>query len=137
MLMPLRDWFFERLFMRPIFLLVAVFAFASGCGKKKPDPPVVVEDAPGPETPEPAEPSERDTLLATLKSKRGDSQREAADSLAALAETDEATRDALLELLRDKTTDGAGKTHPTKITSLREAAAFTLMRASLEFVVPP
>ena len=129
--MPLaasRSLFYEAP-MRRFLLLIAVFAFASGCGKQKPAPPPVVEEAPGREVTGPEEPSERDALLATLKSKRGDSQREAADSLAALAETDEATRDALLDLLRDKTTDGAGKTHPTKIASIREAAAFTLMRA--------
>ena len=112
-----------------LLLLIALIGFVPGCKKKPAPAPPAVEVAPGTETPGAAEPSERDALLATLKSKRGDSQREAAESLSTLAETDEATRDALLDLLRDKTTDGPGKTHPTKITSLREAAALALLRA--------
>src|SRR5258706_32749 len=109
--------------MRHLLLFVTL-VLAAGCGKKPAAaPPPPVEEAPGPETPGPVEPSERDTLLSTLKSKRGASQREAADALAALAESDEGTRDALLDLLSDKTTAGPGKTHPTQITSTREAAA--------------
>src|SRR5882672_9303607 len=99
--------------MRHLLLFVTL-VLAAGCGKKPAaQVPVPPADAPGADAPGPAEPSERDTLLSTLKSKRGDSQREAADALAALAETDEGTRDALLDLLGDKTNAGPGKTHPT------------------------
>jgi HEAT repeat protein len=103
---------------------------SAGCGKKPATPPpVVVEETPGSDAPGEVEPSERDTLIATLKTKRGETQREAVDALAVMAESDEATRDALLELLRDRTTAGAGKTHPTQITSTREAAAVSLLRS--------
>src|SRR5437867_2434950 len=107
-----------------------ILLLAAGCGKKLAPQPPAIEDAPAsPEAPGAVEPSERDTLLAALKSKRGEPQRDAAESLAALAESDETTRDALLELLRDKTTAGPGKTHPTQITSTREAAVVALLRA--------
>src|SRR5947207_2381041 len=102
--------------MRRLVVLL-VLLLTLGCGKKPAPVPPAVEEVPSPEAPGAVEPSERDTLLAALKSKRGEAQRDAAESLATLAETDEATRDALLELLRDKTTAGPGKTHPTQIMS--------------------
>jgi HEAT repeat protein len=116
--------------MRRFLILVLILGVVGGCKKKPPAAPsVAVEEIPPPELQGAGEPSERDTLIATLKSKRGEAQRDAADALAAMAETDQDTRDALLELLRDRTTAGPGKTHPTQLTSTREAAAFTLLRA--------
>src|SRR6185312_9543198 len=114
-------------------VLVVLIGSVVGCGKKPAPPPVVVEDSPAASTdattPKAAEPSQRDKLLASLTTKRGAKQREAIYDLATLAATDEATRDALLELLRDKTTAGAGKTHPTQISSTREAATVVLLNA--------
>lgn len=115
--------------MRRFLCLALILLVAAGCGKKPAVAPPVVEEPPAPEAPGAVEPSERDALLDTLKKKTGDPQREAAESLAVLAETDEGTREALLDLLRDRSTAGAGKTHPTQIKSIREAAAFALMRA--------
>lgn len=118
--------------MRRFLPLVVLFAVSLGCGKKPAPAPNADAAAPGggnPETPAPAEPSERDILLTKLKTKRGNTQRDAADNLAELAQSDPATLDALVELLKDKTTTGPGKTHPTQITSTREAAAVALLHA--------
>jgi HEAT repeat protein len=117
--------------MRRILPFLIVIAVLAGCKKKPaaPQPSAPVEETPGPAAPAIPEPSERDQLIAGLKSKNAEKRREAADALAAMAESDEGARDALLELLRDKTTAGAGKTHPGQITSTREAAAIALMHA--------
>ncbi|MDB5305857.1 MAG: putative lyase [Gemmataceae bacterium] len=117
--------------MRYLRSLLVLVPLAAGCGKK-PAPPPPPETGPGPQAesaPEPEEPSERDKLLATLKTRRGDTQREAADALAALAGSDPKVLDALVELMKDRTTAGPGKTHPTQIGSVREAAAVALLRA--------
>ena len=111
-------------------VLLAMCVVVAGCGKKpkpaaEPDAAVV---EPGKDA-EPAEPSDRDLWLADLKGTHREKRKDAAEALAALAETDEGTRDALIDLLRDKTTSGPGKTHPTQINSTREAAAVALMRA--------
>ena len=66
---------------------------------------------------------ERERLLALVKTKRGEPQRKAGDDLAALADSDPAAVDGLVELLRDRTTSGAGTTHPQRVGSTREAAA--------------
>ena len=105
-------------------LLAAAFAAAVGCGKKPAPAPI---DDPAPAPPAAAEP-ERDRLLTTFKTKRGDPQRKAGDDLAALAESDPAVVDGLVELLRDRTTNGAGTTHPQRVGSTREAAALLLVR---------
>jgi HEAT repeat protein len=115
---------------RPAALLLLLLLTA-GCGKKPgpaPPPEVAVE----PPSSGPAEqnrPTERDKLLADLKSNKAEKRRDAVDAIGPYVEMDEGTRDALLDLLRDKTTDGPGKTHPTRITSTREAAAIALLRA--------
>ena len=118
----------------PRFLVLAILlVLAVGCGKKPASPSVAVDDAPPASTdttiPKAAEPSQRDKLLAALTTNARPKQREAIDDLATLAATDEVTRDALLDLLRDKTTAGTGKTHPTQISSTREAAAVVLLNA--------
>jgi len=110
--------------------LLAFCIVLAGCGKKPkpvPEPDVAVE--PGKAAPEPEEPSERELRLKDLMGTHREKRKDAVDALATLAESDEATREALLELLRDKTTAGAGKTHPTQISSTREAAAQALLRA--------
>src|SRR5947209_6221969 len=107
-------------------LVLAAFAAAVGCGKKPAAPPPAEEETT--EEQAAAEQSERERLLGLLKSKRGDPQRKAADDLAVLVESDPAVLDGLVELLRDKTNAGAGKTHPLNTGSTREAAALLLAR---------
>jgi len=106
-------------------LLAAAFAAAVGCGKK-PDPAPI--DDPAPDAPAAPEVPERDRLLTLFKTKRGDPQRKAGDDLAALADSDPAVVDGLVELLRDRTTSGPGTTHPQRVGSTREAAALLLVR---------
>ncbi len=111
--------------MRRAVVLLA-FAVAAGCGKKPAAPPPDAE-APA-DTPTAPSPPERDQYLTTLKTKRGEPQLKAADKLAALAESDPAVIDGLVELLRDKTNAGAKQTHPQRVGSTREAAATLLAR---------
>ncbi|MFO0804573.1 MAG: hypothetical protein U0791_15795 [Gemmataceae bacterium] len=118
--------------MSRFLALIAFCILLAGCGKKpapapSPEPEVKVE--PAKTGPEPVTPSERDLWIVDLKSTHREKRKDAIEALSILAETDEATRDALIELLRDKTTAGAGKTHPTQITSTREAAAAALLKA--------
>ena len=112
---------------RPSLLLSLILAV--GCEKKAP-PPVAepVDDGSGTTEPAPIDPSERDKLLATLKTKRDEPQRNAADALADLAASDPGVIDALVELLREKTNAGAGRIAPNKFNSTREAAAVALVR---------
>jgi HEAT repeat protein len=117
--------------MRPHPAVGLLLVLVAGCGKK-PDPARVPGPA-APGSPAPgaakAPPAERDQLLAALKTKRGDAQRRAVERLAELAEADPAVIPALVDLLRDRTTAGPGKTSPVQIGSVREAAAVTLLRA--------
>lgn len=113
--------------MRHLAALFVVAALAAGCGKKPAAAPVAEAPDPGDATPATG-PSERDKLLVALKTRRGDPQRDAGERLAALAGADPAILDALVELLRDKTTAGAGKTHPSAATSTREAATAALLK---------
>ncbi|MFO0797052.1 MAG: HEAT repeat domain-containing protein [Gemmataceae bacterium] len=106
-------------------LVAAAFAAAVGCGKKPEPPPA---DAGAPDAAAAPEVPERDRLLTQFKTKRGDPQRKAGDDLAALAEADPAVIDAVVELLRDRTTNGPGTTHPQRVGSTREAAAMLLVR---------
>src|SRR4051794_30320320 len=113
--------------MRRSLLPLAFAVLAAGCGKKPaPQPPPEEATTEAPSAPEPPEP---DRLLTLLKTKRGEPQRKAADDLAALAESDPAVIDGLVELLRDRTNTGAGTTHPQRVGSVREAAATLLARS--------
>lgn len=119
--------------MSRFLALLALFVLLAGCGKKPapspaPEPEVKVAP-PGKAEPEPVAPSDRDLWIVDLKSTNRDKRKDAIEALSILAETDEATRDALVDVLRDRTTDGVGKTHPSKITSTREAAAIALLKA--------
>src|SRR5215204_5637944 len=111
--------------MRRLLLAAAFAALAAGCGKKPPPPPAPEEATEAPSAPEPPE---RDRLLSVLKTKRGEARQKAADDLAALAESDPAVVDGLVELLRDRTTLGAGQASSQKVGSTREAAAVLLAR---------
>ena len=111
--------------MRQLILLVFSSLVMCGCSKKEPPaPPVAVEtkDNPAPDTTA----ADRAKLLKDLKSNNQKTRREAAEELSAWIDSDPESIAALLELLKDKTTAGLGKTHPTQITSTREAAVKAL-----------
>src|SRR5262249_33827760 len=110
---------------RPPLLLVAL-ALVVGWGKKTPP-----SDAnPGGSPDAPPDPGlERAELLAPLKTAKGDALRSAVESVAARAKTDPQLIGGLVELLKDPTNAGAGKTHPAQITSTPEAAAIPLPNA--------
>jgi HEAT repeat protein len=113
--------------MRQVAPLGLFVMIAMGCGKKPEATAPEPEPAPVADVQTPAEPPERDRLLAAVKTKQGDARRKAAEAVAALAASDPAIVDALVELLRDPATAGPGRSHPTAITSTREAAAFALL----------
>lgn len=120
--------------MSRVTLFLALVLLITGCGKKPqpaPEPDVAVDlgGAGGGNAPEAKKPSDRDIWLTDLKGTNREKRKQAVESLAGLAEADEATREALVDLLRDKSTAGLGKTHPAQITSTREAATQALLRA--------
>jgi HEAT repeat protein len=123
--------------MRSIVSLTLAVILAVGCSKKhEPDPTATSSPAaaaPGPASAPTVAPQEtideaRSRLLKQLTS-TGDRRLDAVEELSVWAETDPATVDALIALLKDKTTAGSGKTHPMRITSTREAAARALSLA--------
>jgi HEAT repeat protein len=97
-----------------------------GCSKT---PPPQQQDTGDSTTPTDATTAERARLVAALKSSNSKARQEAMDELAAWVDSDPPTVAALVELLKDKTTAGPGKTLPTQINSTREAAVRTLLRA--------
>lgn len=115
--------------MRHFTLLLSLLvALAVGCSRK--NAPGPEEQGPQPtQTPEDAVTAQRNKLLAALKGSNQKARQEAVDELSAWVESDPPTVAALLELLRDKTTAGAGKTFSTQINSTREAAARALVLA--------
>jgi HEAT repeat protein len=113
--------------MRHFILPALLLALVAGCSKKQP-----VQLGNGADTNgTPADPvaTERTRLLTNLKGANEQSRQEAMDELAAWVDSDPETVAALLEMLKDKTTAGLGKTHPMRVTSTREAAARTLSLA--------
>ncbi|HSQ58102.1 MAG TPA: HEAT repeat domain-containing protein, partial [Gemmata sp.] len=112
--------------------LVAVgFAFAAGCSKKEPPPPPTTpEVTEKPElTPEEKTARDRSRWIASLKSTNQKSRQEAVEQLSIWAETDPATVAALLDLLKDRSTAGRGRTNALQINSIREAAARALLES--------
>lgn len=106
--------------MRTLTLLL-VLTTATGCGKK-PAP------QPDPETPAADPSAERAKLLTALKSSRPETVSAAADAIAPLAEADPELLKALVELLRDKSSTGTGRTRAGQVNSIREAATIALVR---------
>lgn len=113
-------------------LLFALLVLAAGC-KKKPEPAPAPEPDPGvtpkkDDTPADTTAKDRAFWLAALKGTNPAAKDEAVGELVAWVETDTTpdTVNALLELLKDKTTNGAGKIQPARINSNREAAARVL-----------
>jgi HEAT repeat protein len=118
--------------MRRISLFGLLFGLivAAGCGKKPAPPPPA--DDPGPGAPAPAaDPAaERNKLLSGLKSTNQQVRQTAIEDLSWLAEDDPAVLPALLDLLRDKTTAGPGRTLANQINSTREAAALAILKCT-------
>lgn len=117
--------------MRPVALAaLALGLVAPGCGPKErpaaPDPAapaVPAAPAAGPD-------ADRKKWLAGLRAGSQKARETAMDELSWLAEDDPAVLAALVELLRDKTTAGPGRTLPNQINSAREAAARALLLCS-------
>src|SRR5262245_45049446 len=113
--------------MRHLALLILSLVLLAGCSKKKPEP-VGGENKPD-DAPADTTAADRARWFAALKGTNEKSRLDAVDELAAWVDSDPETMTALVELLKDKTTAGLGKTHPTQIRSTREAAARTLALA--------
>jgi len=96
-----------------------------GCSKAPPQAEATSEPTASPD----ATTAERTRLLAALKGANPKARQEAMEELAAWVESDPPTIAALVELLKDKTTAGPGKTLPTQINSTREAVVRTLLMA--------
>src|SRR6266545_1428512 len=113
-------------------LLGLMFACAGGCGKK-PAPPAADGGGGGvgvqPEpAPDPA--AARNKLLANLRSNNQEVRRNAIEDLSWLAEEDPAVLPELVEMLKDKSTTGAGRTFANQVNSTREAAALALLKCT-------
>jgi HEAT repeat protein len=108
--------------------LALALGLAAGCGKKPPapEPPAEQPAAKPPAPPDPA--AERNKYLAGLK--RTDSRRTSIEELSWLAEDDPAVLPALVEMLKDKTTAGPGRTLANQVNSTREAAALAIMQCT-------
>lgn len=113
--------------MRHFMRFALLLALVVGCSKKK--PPEADDTGANDPTPADATAAERTRLLAALKGTNQKAKQEAIDELSAWVDTDPATVVALVELLKDRTTAGTGKTAPTHINSTREAAVRTLLLA--------
>ena len=97
-----------------------------GCGKKEPPPaPAPGQGGKGEPTADPA--AERNKQLAGLKVSRPETRRTSIEELSWIAEDDPAVLPALVELLKDKGTAGAGNTRADQINSTREAAALAIL----------
>lgn len=115
--------------MRRLSTLALLFGLGiagAGCSKKDSpqgaDPTKGVKVDPATDTA-----TERNKQLAGLKSTRQETRQASIEELSWLAEDDPAVLPALVELLKDKGTAGAGKTLANQINSTREAAALAIM----------
>ncbi len=113
--------------MRQLSFLVLFIIVSAGCSKNQPPPPPPAE----PETKTDAKPtdataSDRTKLLNKLKGSNQKARREAVEELAGWVDSDPESITALIELLKDKSTSGAGRIMATQINSTREAAATAL-----------
>jgi HEAT repeat protein len=113
--------------MRHPAALALLLALVTGCSKKPPEP--AAAEAKPDATPADVAATERTRLLNALKGANEKARLDAIEELSARVERDPETTAALLELLKDKTNAGLGKTNPLRITSTREAAARTLLLA--------
>jgi len=114
--------------MRQLPLLALALTLAAGCSKKPPPDPLEVSTKPA-VTPSNTLDADRARLLNQLRSVNDNTRFDAVEELSVWAETDPATVAALLNLLNDRSTGGTGRTHPARITSMREAAVRALLLA--------
>jgi HEAT repeat protein len=114
--------------MRQILVIALAIALAAGCSKKKSEEPTDTGKPTGGPRAETIDEA-RARLLAQIKGTNEKKRFDALEELSVWAETDPPTVEALLALLKDGTTAGSGKTHPTRLTSTREAAARALSLA--------
>lgn len=112
--------------MLRISLFAIGLVLVIGCGKKN----AALTEGDGNAVP-PDDPATiaRAQLRGRLIATKGDARLAAIDAAASQAATDHATLDMLVDLLKDKGNAGSGKTHPSQITSSREAAALALVKA--------
>ncbi|MBN9122050.1 MAG: HEAT repeat domain-containing protein [Planctomycetes bacterium] len=108
-------------------LLIGTALVGSGCGKKQQQSQPEAPPDKGQAEPNADPAAERNKQLAGLKTTRQETRRASIEELSWLAEDDPAVLPALVELLRDKSTAGAGKTLANQINSTREAAALAIM----------
>lgn len=116
--------------MRSPARFVLLLALAAGCSKPPAADPADPAAGPAPPAAAGSGPAgDRARWLTAIKSTNPKTRGEAIDELATRAENDPETVAALLDLLRDPTTAGPGRTHPKMISSTREAAARALLQA--------
>jgi HEAT repeat protein len=106
--------------------LLTALVLAAGCGTKA-SPPAPEEQPAATPAAQPDPAAGRNKLLAGHKSGKQESRRYSIEELSWLAEDDPAVLPALVELLKDKGTAGAGRTRADQVTSTREAAATAIM----------
>ncbi len=117
------------------FALLLSLGLTCGCGKKPAPPPPDAEKGAdkdkGKVTPPPVDEATawRTKQLAALKVKEDATRRVAIDELSWLVTEDAETGPALVEMLKDKGTNGPGRTLANQINSTREAAATALLKA--------
>ncbi|MBP3958762.1 HEAT repeat domain-containing protein [Gemmata sp. G18] len=118
-----------------LFTLLLGIGFTGGCGKKPAAPPPDDGDKTGdtsksnPTPPLDEATAWRSKQLTGLKNSQDAPRRSAIDELSYLVLEDPATGPALVEMLKDKGTSGAGHTRTNQINSTREAAAIALLKA--------
>jgi len=114
--------------MRSILVPLLLAFLAVGCSRKNSEEATDTGKPAARAHPETVDEA-RTRLLTQLKIPSEKGRLDAVEELSAWAETDAPTVDALIAFLSDESTAGAGKTHPTRITSTREAAARALSLA--------
>ncbi|AWM41343.1 putative lyase [Gemmata obscuriglobus] len=117
---------------RRSLLLALALCVACGCGKKPAAPTAEPKTDENTTTAKPHEDGaaeRRNKQLAALKNRQDAPRRAAIDELSFLVLEDPGTGPALVELLKDKTTNGPGNTRANQINSTREAAALALLKS--------
>lgn len=116
-----------------LLALLLGIGFATGCGKKPAPPPPddAKSDNKGKVTAPPVDEATawRNKQLTAMKGKTDTTRRVAIDELSYLVLEDPEAGPALLEMLKDKGTNGPGRTLTNQINSTREAAALALLKA--------